>query len=80
MIAGGAVVVAHDAAGGPGGAAADPVLLEHEHVGAALGQAPGRRQAEHAAADDDVTGGVGRQLHGYGLCETGCRSPVAKRS
>ena len=34
------VVVAHDAAGGSGGATADPALVEHEHVGAALGEAP----------------------------------------
>ena len=74
----GAVVVANDSTGDARGAGADPMLLEDQHVGAALGQAPGRRQAVDAAADDDVA--CASQLHGYGLLETGCRSPVSKRS
>ncbi len=75
-----AVEVADDASGGAGGAGAHPVLLEHEHVGAALGQPPGGAETEDAAADDHVARGSDAQLHGYGLCETGCSSPVAKRS
>ena len=73
----GAVVVAHDPARAAGRPAADAALVEHHHVGAALGQAPGDRQPVDSAADDDVRG---HQLQGYGLFETGCRSPVAKRS
>ena len=73
----GAVVVAHDPARAAGRSAADAPLVEHDHVGAALGQAPGDRQPVDSGADDDVRG---HQLQGYGLFETGCRSPVAKRS
>ena len=57
-----AVVVAHDPAGDAGGAGADPVLLEDQHVGAALRQTPGRREAVDSAADDDLAGAL--QLHG----------------
>ena len=44
------------------------------------GEPPRGREAEHAAADHHVARRSGAQLHGYGLCETGCRSPLAKRS
>ena len=55
----GAIEVADDPAGGAGGAGADPVLLEHEHVPSALGQALGGREPKHPAADDDVFGVLG---------------------
>ena len=57
-----AIVVADDPAGDARGAGADPVLLQDEHVGAALRQAPGCGEAVDAAAHDDVARVL--QLHG----------------
>ena len=80
----GAVIPAHDPAGDPRGPRADPVLLEEHDLLAAAGQRRGRGQPEHAAADDHARRpprqSRAAQLHGYGLWETGCSAPVAKRS
>src|SRR5262249_37969805 len=65
-----AVVVPNDPAGYARCAGPDSALLDHEHVGAALRQPP--------RGEDDVARSP--QLHGYGLLETGWRSPVSKRS
>ena len=53
-----AVVVADDAPGDARGARADPVLLQHEHLRPALGQAPGAAQPVHAAPDDHDLAGL----------------------
>jgi hypothetical protein len=51
-----AVVVADDPSGDARGAGADAVLLQHQHVLPALGEAPRAGQPVHAAPDDDVVG------------------------
>ncbi len=56
-----AVEVAHDPAGDPRRAGADAALVEHEHLGAPLGERPGDGEAVHSGADDDV-GGHGRPV------------------
>jgi hypothetical protein len=47
----GAVVVAHDPAGDPRRAAADPALVDQPDVGPPLREAPGRRQSVYPAAE-----------------------------
>ena len=48
------VVVAHHAAGDPGRAGRHAGLVHHQHLLAALGEVPGRREAVHAGPDHEV--------------------------
>src|SRR5581483_4075705 len=64
----------HDAAGDASGAGADALLVEHDHVGALLGQVVGSREPVHAGAEDDEPGGRRQRGCGvHGQCpETAC--------
>ena len=68
----GAVVVAHDPAGAAGRSAADAALVEHHHVGAALGQAP----ATDSPLTPPPTTTCERALSSR---DTGCSRPGAGR-
>ena len=53
------VVVAYDTAGDAGRTGRHPRLVDHQHVLAALGEVPRRREAVDAGADDEVGDGGG---------------------
>jgi hypothetical protein len=52
------VIVAHDAAGDPGGAGRNAGLVDHQHLLAALGEVPGGGEAVHAGPDHEVGDGA----------------------